>query len=432
MRLAIDWVHFITHDCDPTDRKTFRWAVISLEFARKVTKGNNILALTNEEFSCLRSKVAVCMTLLISHFDIQGARSRQQLMEERQRYAEQTKNRTCSSFLLSPSHHLFLQPPPCPASATSASTARTDSTQFTGDSTEQVNMAATCSTYGTEGATSYVRDSWVRRISELESWREEKERFHRWIGKVLAGDRPEDRSIMFLASSSSRISLRWQQLKFIGGGSFGSVYLAVNVDTGDYMAVKEIMFHDSSSLSALHKNIKDEMSVMEMLHHPNIVSYYGIEVHRDKVYIFMEYCIAERSRITMADGSTKWIEDVVAGDRIVSWGALPPLWTKKLRGRAKAAKEYDRAQVLRPGDVVSRAWKAGRRPCWKFTLEDGRELIASSEHRVLVNKCDGGEAGMEAATYVEVGHLLARRNDAAGGAGGRAYHRALCSGLTSL
>lgn len=29
---------------------------------------------------------------------------------------------------------------------------------------------------------------------------------------------------------------------------------------------------------------------MEMLSHPNIVEYYGIEVHRDKVYIFEEYC----------------------------------------------------------------------------------------------------------------------------------------------
>ena len=29
---------------------------------------------------------------------------------------------------------------------------------------------------------------------------------------------------------------------------------------------------------------------MRNLDHPNIVQYYGIEPHRDKVYIFMEYC----------------------------------------------------------------------------------------------------------------------------------------------
>ena len=32
------------------------------------------------------------------------------------------------------------------------------------------------------------------------------------------------------------------------------------------------------------------MGVLAVLDHPNVVSYYGIEVHRDKVYIFMEYC----------------------------------------------------------------------------------------------------------------------------------------------
>lgn len=32
------------------------------------------------------------------------------------------------------------------------------------------------------------------------------------------------------------------------------------------------------------------MGVLEVLDHPNVVSYLGIEVHRDKVYIFMEYC----------------------------------------------------------------------------------------------------------------------------------------------
>jgi mitogen-activated protein kinase kinase kinase len=32
------------------------------------------------------------------------------------------------------------------------------------------------------------------------------------------------------------------------------------------------------------------MGVLEVLDHPNVVSYHGIEVHRDRVYIFMEFC----------------------------------------------------------------------------------------------------------------------------------------------
>lgn len=32
------------------------------------------------------------------------------------------------------------------------------------------------------------------------------------------------------------------------------------------------------------------MNIMSRLRHPNIVEYFGIEVHRDKVYIFQEFC----------------------------------------------------------------------------------------------------------------------------------------------
>ena len=56
------------------------------------------------------------------------------------------------------------------------------------------------------------------------------------------------------------------------------------------MAVKEIRVQDVAGTPNLYKQIQDELRVMEMLHHPNSVEYYGIEVHRDKVYIFEEYC----------------------------------------------------------------------------------------------------------------------------------------------
>ena len=66
--------------------------------------------------------------------------------------------------------------------------------------------------------------------------------------------------------------------------------MAINLETADLMAVKEIRFQDVTSLEALQRSIKDEMTVLQLLHHPNIVEYYGVEVRRDKLYIFMEYC----------------------------------------------------------------------------------------------------------------------------------------------
>ncbi|KAG9303282.1 hypothetical protein G9A89_013608 [Geosiphon pyriformis] len=241
-RLAIDWVSFICDDCVPTDRKTFRWAVIALEFSMAINRGNNILGLTESDFAMLRSKVSVCMTLLVSHFDVLGARSSHET-QERQLQEAIGKNAVLKPSLLRYEN-------------------------------EYLKM----------------RKGWMEKLNKLEFDLSKKEIDQGLVGKVLDNTRPENRPLVFLASSSSNISLRWQQGNFLGGGTFGSVYVATNIDSGDVMAVKEIRFQDPSSLTSLVKSVKEEMSVMEMLNHPNIVSYYGIEVHRDRVYIFMEYC----------------------------------------------------------------------------------------------------------------------------------------------
>src|SRR5690606_23954851 len=73
-KLSIDWVSFICEDCIPSNRQTFKWAVTALENAMDLTKGQLILLITSEDYARLRSMVAGCMSLLISHFDIMGAR----------------------------------------------------------------------------------------------------------------------------------------------------------------------------------------------------------------------------------------------------------------------------------------------------------------------------------------------------------------------
>jgi mitogen-activated protein kinase kinase kinase len=244
INLAIDWVSFICDDCDGSDRKTFKWTVIALEFAMMMIRGKNILVISDEAFSRLQSKVARCMTLLISHFDIMGARSAAQSAREK---SESLKDRKQSLYDQSgrPADHELLQ---------------------------------------------IMKADLLKQLDELEQRRRRYQEEHQMTGKVLDDTISENQSLMYLTSSLSNITMRWQQGRFIGGGSFGNVYQGVNLDTGEVMAVKEIRLQDPQSISGIVKSIKDEMTVLEMLNHPNIVSYYGVEVHRDKVYIFMELC----------------------------------------------------------------------------------------------------------------------------------------------
>ncbi|RPB22578.1 hypothetical protein L211DRAFT_330936 [Terfezia boudieri ATCC MYA-4762] len=245
IRLAVDWVSFICDDCVASDRKTFKWAVVALEFAMGMTRGQNILSINREDYKVLQSKVAGCMSLLIGHFDILGARSTIAAQAERQRMeaiAGQLKKMDVSKMM---------------------------------DDEESLK---------------YVQEEWTRQLREIDEARRNKEFNRQGIGRVLDDSDQTDRSLTTLSSSFSSVALRWQQGQFLGGGSFGSVYAAMNLDSGMIMAVKEIRLQDPQYIPQIASAIREEMTVLEQMDHPNIVQYFGIEVHRDRVYLFMEYC----------------------------------------------------------------------------------------------------------------------------------------------
>ena len=240
VQLSVDWISFICDDCVLTERRTFKWAVEALENAMTRTMGENIFLLSEHEFFQLRGKVSSCMALLISHFDILGARS-SAVKEQEEKRAKRAAHGT----------HLDLA-------------------------------------LDSEKEAKHLSEQRLVALDACDAAREDVMRERREIGHVLDDTRMEDRGLQLLASKG--VQMRWQQGRFIGGGTFGTVYQAVNLDTGGLMAVKEIRFQELTSSPNLFKQIHDEMNVMEMLRHPNIVEYYGIEVHREKVYIFEEYC----------------------------------------------------------------------------------------------------------------------------------------------
>ncbi|KAM6462829.1 mitogen-activated protein kinase kinase kinase 4 isoform 3-T3 [Liasis olivaceus] len=85
-----------------------------------------------------------------------------------------------------------------------------------------------------------------------------------------------------------KVTFKWQRGNKIGEGQYGKVYTCISVDTGELMAMKEIRFQPND-----HKTIKetaDELKIFEGIKHPNLVRYFGVELHREEMYIFMEYC----------------------------------------------------------------------------------------------------------------------------------------------
>ncbi|RAL63817.1 hypothetical protein DID88_003460 [Monilinia fructigena] len=169
-----------------------------------MTQGQHILALEKTSIQDFVLKVAGCMSLLISHFDIMGARSNLAAQAEKQRV-------------------------------------ETLNCQF-----RKMDIRGMADD---EESAAFVLNQRLELIAELDEERKVTEAGRQALGRVLEENTEADRSLTHLSASPSN-NMRWQQGNFVGGGTF-------------------------------------RISVLD---HPNVVSYHGIEVHRDKVYIFMEYC----------------------------------------------------------------------------------------------------------------------------------------------
>ncbi|KAF9611428.1 hypothetical protein IFM89_032097 [Coptis chinensis] len=88
----------------------------------------------------------------------------------------------------------------------------------------------------------------------------------------------------------SPMTSQWKKGKLIGRGTFGSVYVATNRETGALCAMKEVdLIPDDPKSSECIQQLEQEIKVLSQLKHPNIVQYYGSEIVGDRFYIYLEY-----------------------------------------------------------------------------------------------------------------------------------------------
>ena len=83
--------------------------------------------------------------------------------------------------------------------------------------------------------------------------------------------------------------------ELIGKGSYGRVYLGINLTTGDFLAVKQVEVNqkaagqDKDKMKEMVSALDQEIDTMQHLEHPNIVQYLGCERKEYSISIFLEY-----------------------------------------------------------------------------------------------------------------------------------------------
>lgn len=83
--------------------------------------------------------------------------------------------------------------------------------------------------------------------------------------------------------------------QLIGKGTYGRVYVGMNADTGELLAVKQVEVnhkaanHDKDRIKEMVGALDQEIDTMQHLEHPNIVQYLGCERGELSISIYLEY-----------------------------------------------------------------------------------------------------------------------------------------------
>lgn len=83
-------------------------------------------------------------------------------------------------------------------------------------------------------------------------------------------------------------NFRWKPGNFLGQGSYGTVIMGFNAETGEIMAVKQVNLEGNQNDEKV-LSLQSEIELLMQFEHPNIVRYLGTNRTQKKLNIFLEY-----------------------------------------------------------------------------------------------------------------------------------------------
>jgi len=251
--LIPDWVNFANYCFENDSEKphqNLETAFNAIEYCMHYTTSDHMPRISNDQFGRMTYAVSHCMTAFIYHIDLYGIKYRTKMLAQTEEVAGTT----------------FTEVP------------------LVADHTNTGPLLSH------EIVSQVVTDRRAEKVLELERNLAVKYRESQLFGNVVGSIDTFDQMIGELSSQSRNIPLRWSLGKFVGGGSVGSVYIGLNLETGGYesfiyhnqriIAVKQIIFQSLRSYEDVRKSILDEMNVFKLLKHHNVIEYYGTEVYR--------------------------------------------------------------------------------------------------------------------------------------------------------
>ncbi|XP_044761348.1 mitogen-activated protein kinase kinase kinase 4 isoform X2 [Coccinella septempunctata] len=269
------WMKFVVEKCERGRGMRPRWALKGLEFLCAVVDPKNTRFLTQAEFEQLKTDMDQCISHVIGTTAPSTPDSG--LYSASPRSSHSGRSRGSS-------------PSPRPAHRNKRSRRKISNEKMSSPSEDSLDsfsfdsrklLAPQCGD-ATPKQDVCPQTRAKEAIELLDVEIDNSRRNARLIGKVL-NKRPTSFRVR-----QKYVKFTWQRGIKIGQGRFGKVYTAVNNNTGEMMALKEIPIQNNDDGSFMRAT--DEMKVLEGISHRNLVKYYGTEIHRDEMMVFMEYC----------------------------------------------------------------------------------------------------------------------------------------------
>ncbi|KAL8242787.1 hypothetical protein R6Q59_013089 [Mikania micrantha] len=104
---------------------------------------------------------------------------------------------------------------------------------------------------------------------------------------------PPPRAAARMKKEETGSQIRWRKGELIGCGAFGRVYMGMNLDSGELLAVKQVSVvvntASKDKTQAHIRELEEEVKLLKNLSHPNIVRYLGTAREEDSLNIFLEF-----------------------------------------------------------------------------------------------------------------------------------------------
>ncbi|EIE78497.1 hypothetical protein RO3G_03201 [Rhizopus delemar RA 99-880] len=102
---------------------------------------------------------------------------------------------------------------------------------------------------------------------------------------ALEKENDEDKEEKMLTYNKDGVNTHYQLGNCIGKGQFGSVYRALDLATGEIVAVKKLYFENGE----LDHEILKEVALLKTLSHSNVIRYLGFIQNQNSINIILEY-----------------------------------------------------------------------------------------------------------------------------------------------